>query len=326
MSYTGETAVDIKTENSSVDFSEMLAEALQKEIQEKSVTLASSSPDDLSLGSLGLSSGLGIEQILLSSASSGEIGETEIAVFMLYMMMQSMDKGSDSSMLMSLMATMLSQLQSGGKSSAGGISAFSTPAMSDTGSVEVPAESWLPASPALVSDGVSRSAETLRRVIDQFNVENSLRYTPYKNNGSDTYCNIFVWDVTSALSCEIPHWVDSSSGAPRAYPNVEGAYELDANGVCDWLGKYGASYGWREVSAQEAQAYANEGKPAVTAWKNTGGGAGHVQIVCPSESLGYDETKGAAVAQSGSRNSSYTYVSDVFSKQAQSNIRYYVHE
>jgi hypothetical protein len=190
---------------------------------------------------------------------------------------------------------------------------------------EMPANAWLPANPEITGDRSCRSPLLLRSIISQFNVESCVRYAPHKY-GNDTYCNIFVWDVTSALGAEIPHYVDAETGRPRRYPDIAGAMELDANATCDWLQCYGSEYGWREVSASEAQEYANRGCPAVTAWKNTTGGAGHVQIVCPSQNGAFNEARGVAIAQAGSRNFEYGYITSVYSGQNLHKVRYYVHE
>ena len=163
---------------------------------------------------------------------------------------------------------------------------------------------WVPLQPKIVNSGV-RSRENYDAVINQFDVENNERYRPYrrKNSGeitwSDTYCNIFLWDVTRAMGAEIPHWVDINTGEPREYPNVTNAKELDANGIATWLDTKGKEYGWREVTAEEAQARANEGKPTVGVWKNPNG-IGHVVVVRPAP----DNANSGEVylAQAGSKN------------------------
>ena len=188
----------------------------------------------------------------------------------------------------------------------------------------IPASAWLPTSPQITGDESDRSAKLLDDVIGQFHVESSERYRPHKN-GSDTYCNIFVWDVTSALGAEVPHYVDAKTGAPRTYPDVSGATELNANGVCTWLANQGSRYGWKAVSAQEAQNDANNGYPVVAAWKNTGGGAGHVQIVCPSKDGEYDSARGVSVAQAGARNYEYAYTSATLGGSRLPETKYYVH-
>lgn len=192
------------------------------------------------------------------------------------------------------------------------------------GGQAIPVSAWLPTSPNITGNESNRSAKLLSNVIEQFHVESSERYRPHKY-GSDTYCNVFVWDVTGALGAEVPHYVDAKTGAPRSYPNVSGAAELDANGVCTWLATHGSQYGWKAVSAQNAQNYANNGYPVVAAWKNSGGGAGHVQIVCPSKNGEYDSTRGVTVAQAGGKNYEYAYSSSTLGSSRIPETKYYVH-
>ncbi|MGE4484093.1 MAG: hypothetical protein AB7C97_03140 [Oscillospiraceae bacterium] len=198
------------------------------------------------------------------------------------------------------------------------------PMSDNAGGRAVPENAWVAASPEITGNASCRSADLLNKIIGQFDVESSVRYQPYKH-GSDTYCNIFVWDVTSALGAEIPHYIDAATGSPRNYPDVNGAAELGANGTYDWLAGYGKEYGWTEVSAEEAQNYANSGYPAVTAWKNTSGGAGHVQVVCPSKDGKYDTVRGVTVAQAGSNNYEYAHLSSTFSSSRLPQVKYYVH-
>lgn len=202
-------------------------------------------------------------------------------------------------------------------------SASTAEGLNYAGSEAVPYNAWVAVSPKIQSSEGNRSAKLLNEVIAQFQVETNGRYKQNKY-GNDTYCNIFVWDVSRALGAEIPHYVNSQTGEPRYYPNVQGAMELDANGVADWLSKNGAKYGWKEVSAKEAQAHANRGYPAVTAWKNAGG-IGHVQVVCPSKNGDFDTARGVTVAQAGRVNTQYSYISSTFSSGRLSGVKYYVH-
>ncbi|MBK7862136.1 MAG: hypothetical protein IPJ65_26680 [Archangiaceae bacterium] len=145
----------------------------------------------------------------------------------------------------------------------------------------------------------SRSADEYDSVIDQFGVESNPRYA--QRNGN-TYCNIFASDVTRAMGAEIPHWVDGA-GAPVGQGQ---GYELDANATNAWLNQHGAEYGWREVSAAEAQRLANEGHPAVASWNNPGG-IGHIGVVRPG-----DLANGPALAQAGAQNLNHSHVYDIF--------------
>lgn len=189
----------------------------------------------------------------------------------------------------------------------------------------IPYEAWKPVSPSLTSDTDNRSAINYRAVIDQFNVETNGRYTPYKMDKGDTYCNIFVWDVTRAMGAEIPHYVDSAGNAVE-YPNVKGSTEQTARAIDSWLRNYGEKNGWIKVTAEQAQAFANAGNPTVATWLNpTPGRSSHVQIVCPSKDGKYDPVRGVTVAQSGKTNTDYSYMSQVMNSSYIKDINYYVH-
>ncbi|MCG0238548.1 MAG: hypothetical protein L6E13_04675 [Firmicutes bacterium] len=172
-------------------------------------------------------------------------------------------------------------------------------------------ERWKPVKPEVVSLPGERSASEYNRVLDQFDVENNPRYKP----GTNTYCNIYVWDVTRAMGAEIPHWVDDN-GNPVPVGKGE---ELDANKKALWLEEHGPRFGWREVTAAEAQEMANRGHPVVAAWRNPRG-IGHVAPVVPGE---YDPEKGPTISQAGSKNFRRATVRDGFGRLEE--VRYYVH-
>lgn len=197
------------------------------------------------------------------------------------------------------------------------------PAAGWTGTDGIPAAAGRAVNPPLTNGEGQRSAAAYRAVIDQFDVENNPRYAVNKKGRGDTYCNIFVWDVTRAMGAEIPHYVDPDTLEPRYYPDIRGARELSANGVADWLERVGARYGWRRVSAEEAQALANRGHPVVTAHHNPGG-SGHVQVVCPSADGRYDPSRGVTVAQAGRRLMNYGYITQIFGRGL-SEVVYYAH-
>jgi len=187
----------------------------------------------------------------------------------------------------------------------------------------VPANAWETANPLVVNHMGERDPGTYREVISQFGVETSERYRVNKNGVGDTYCNIFSWDVTRAMGAEIPHYVNAATGEPAAQGDA-GATELDANATNDWLNTYGRQYGWVEVSAEQAQEYANAGKPAVTSWKNSGG-HGHMQVVSPSESGTYDAERGVAIAQAGRHLYNYNYITSVYGQGTLGQVQYFAH-
>ncbi|MHB8876517.1 MAG: peptidoglycan-binding protein [Myxococcaceae bacterium] len=159
---------------------------------------------------------------------------------------------------------------------------------------------WEPVNAPLRSDPSDRSAARYADVINQFGVGVNPRYARRDGN---TYCNIFVWDVTRAMGAEIPHWV-----AGR---------ELNANSVNAWLHQTGPAAGWRKVDARTAQDFANRGRPAVASWRNPSG-IGHVAMVRP----GTVTSAGPASAQAGGRNFNFGHIANGFgSRQPE----YWVH-
>jgi hypothetical protein len=159
-------------------------------------------------------------------------------------------------------------------------------------------------------------------VIDQFQVETNPRYAVNKKGHGDTYCNIFMWDVTSAMGAEIPHYVDAKTGAPRTYPDTKGASEMSANSIYNWLHEHGSNYGWFEVTPEQAQTLANQGRPVVTAFKKTG--HGHVQVVCPSKDGQYNAERGVTIAQAGRHLSSYKPITSVYNASLPK-VKYFAH-
>lgn len=159
---------------------------------------------------------------------------------------------------------------------------------------------WEPVNAPLRSNSSNRSATRYADVINQFAVGRNPRYAPRNGN---TYCNIFVWDVTRAMGAELPHWVNGR--------------ELDANSVNRWLHQSGGANGWRRVDARTAQAYANAGRPSVASWRNPAG-IGHIAMVRP----GQITSAGPAAAQAGARNFNNGHIANGFgSRQPE----YWVH-
>jgi hypothetical protein len=140
---------------------------------------------------------------------------------------------------------------------------------------------WIEVTPDLFVAPESRSADTYVAAMKQFEVETNPRYVRGHDgdpkNGQETYCNIFLWDCTKALRCEVPHWVDPATGVE--VPIGKGK-ELSANGVCDWFATHALKFGWMSCGKQQAQARATKGFPTVVLWKNTGG-IGHVGMILP---------------------------------------------
>lgn len=154
---------------------------------------------------------------------------------------------------------------------------------------------WAPIAPRLFSQKGARNPEVYRQVVAQFGVETNPRYIAghdnNPNNGLETYCNIFLWDVSVAMGCEIPHWIDPATLVGVAMGKGR---ETDANGVCDWLAVHSLLEGWMICGVMQARTRASAGYPTCVAWKNPGS-IGHVAVVMP----GMDYTH---ISQSGGSN------------------------
>jgi len=180
----------------------------------------------------------------------------------------------------------------------------------------------------------TRSPEAYSEVVESFNVENTTRYQKQvivikdnedgiENSQNEkktktltlTYCNIYAWDVTCAMSAEIPHYIDSA-GAPSDAKEAD--TELSASATYDWLDKHGATYGWVAVTEQEAVARANAGFPTVAVSKKDG--SGHIAIVVPQK----EEDTDVMISQAGKNNYNHQSLNYGFGKDKE--VLYYTHD
>lgn len=133
-------------------------------------------------------------------------------------------------------------------------------------------ERWKPVDAPVTNGPGERSAPWLRAVLAQFDVEGNPRYT---SEPGVTWCNIFAWDASRALGCEIPHWISDSG--------VEGGkQELNVNRTLSWLIHVGHEEGWLEVDAIAAAVRASDGYPTVAVWANPNPRQhGHIAFLLP---------------------------------------------
>jgi hypothetical protein len=141
-------------------------------------------------------------------------------------------------------------------------------------------EAYLPVVAPLTNAPGCRDAEVLADVLEQFDVTHAHRYERGHQGHGETYCNILVWDATSALECEIPHWFNPASGEKAP---VAGGSEMDKWGrehdMGGWLVKFGAAHGWRKVEPAEAAARSDAGYPVVVDYSPGPGREGHVAML-----------------------------------------------
>ncbi len=200
-----------------------------------------------------------------------------------------------------------------------GVSDSVYPTLPNVGGLDLPDNPGEPATYPISSNKSNRSASLYNSVVSQFDVENTYRY---QKRGGNTYCNIYVWDVTSAMGAEIPYYTDSNGNIIDT--STSGGTYMNANRMNDWLDSKGSEYGWVKVTAEQAQKYANMGYPSVASWKNPSGGHGHIQMVVPSKDGSYSESKGVTISQAGSKNIEYGYIDDVYKASALDDVEYYV--
>jgi hypothetical protein len=140
----------------------------------------------------------------------------------------------------------------------------------------------------LKNDSGERSREAYVSVAAQFDVLHAPRYQ--RTRDGLTWCNIFAWDVTSAMGAEIPHWVTQAGS--RAEPHEPGSRAILINEGVDLL-RSGIN-GWRKlVDQREATFLADGGHPAVVAWQAPiGPHHGHIAMWMP----------GGLISQAGREN------------------------
>jgi len=94
---------------------------------------------------------------------------------------------------------------------------------------------------------------------------------------------IFFQDVTAAMGAPLTHRANDMTRFLRSEAS--------------------RTYGWREVSAAEAQDFANQGFLTVAAWYNPQGHPGHVAIVRPEQDgFAFAEHHGPIIANAGGTN------------------------
>jgi cell wall-associated NlpC family hydrolase len=130
-------------------------------------------------------------------------------------------------------------------------------------------------------------ANKYRHVLKDLAVDKSPRY---KARDGKTYCNIFLWDYTRAMGCEIPHWTFKDGS--DATPGAQGALELNANRTVEWLDTHGANRGWVSADRKTSFDAASRGHVVVLGWHSGSSKPGHVAVLLPE----------GTIAQAGRRN------------------------
>jgi len=161
----------------------------------------------------------------------------------------------------------------------------------------LPKDAWWSCTAIITGGSTHRSPELLNRILDQFDLKH-LRYQP---SVEGTKCNIYVWDATRALACEVPQ--------RELVNNV--LTQLNANAMFNWLtGPRGREHRWNEVTEQVARARADAGFPVVVSQRNPSG-PGHMAMGRPAPKDSAEDGK-LWVAQAGGRNLPMARAADTF--------------
>lgn len=182
----------------------------------------------------------------------------------------------------------------------------------------------------------NRSKEAYIKVLESFDVakEGESRY-----RGNKTYCNFYIWDVTTAMGCEIPllykksedgTWVETDKNdfdekQPDKYSHNSATTQID------WLrGDEAKGKGWETINTndeteavKEILALANEGYPIVAG--NQKYGNSHVAMVAPQEYREGMTFADILIYQAGAENFENKELGSSFSEERIEKIEFFVH-
>ncbi|MBS1150722.1 MAG: Muramidase (flagellum-specific) [Myxococcaceae bacterium] len=105
-------------------------------------------------------------------------------------------------------------------------------------------DTWKAVNAPMTSKQGRRTAVLYQNVIEQFACGYNQRYQVDASGKSKTH--IFVWDVTRAMGCEVPHFV--------------GGRETTLGQMVDWLRFEGHTRGWKKANAAQAIEAADRGE------------------------------------------------------------------
>ena len=134
--------------------------------------------------------------------------------------------------------------------------------------------------------------ESIARLIDKLDVENSLRY---QKTVEDTYCNVYSYDYCYFSKVYLPTvwWKEESLEKVLNGEDVEAVFEqtvdrIYSSAIHDWFPKWGASFGWEKIDTVDEMQYkvnANGGIGIICAKRREKGLSGHIVPVVPETDL-----------------------------------------
>lgn len=134
-----------------------------------------------------------------------------------------------------------------------------------------------------------RAIGPLHDFVKWANVENPDHKRWYPSNGR-TFCNIYAHDYCHAAGVYLPRvwWMADAIQRQLRLEQTsavygQSVYEMDANGLYEWLVHWGPAFGWKRArSLEHLQGCANRGAVALISAANADWRApGHIAIVLP---------------------------------------------
>jgi hypothetical protein len=174
-----------------------------------------------------------------------------------------------------------------------------------------------PRAPRRTAASPRKRVEQAHAIVEYLDVERSARY---RAGSGQTYCNIYAYDYCYLAGVYLPRvwWTapalaDLAAGRPVAVRYDQTVREMNANGLHDWLGDFGHTFGWRRVGhADDLQDGANAGSVSVIcAQRRDLNRSGHICLVVPERPPDEARRSGDSVllplqSQAGTRNFCYS--------------------
>lgn len=144
---------------------------------------------------------------------------------------------------------------------------------------------WKNTPPWLPIDLPDPSKSSLHGIVAALDPENALRY---QRKGSQTFCNIFSWDVARAVGLDNAHWINQATNQ-EVLPGTKGAIETNANMQVRRLARLPQ---WRKVARADALGLAKDGHLVLLGWDSQSARPGHIAVLLPE----------GTIAQAGAEN------------------------
>ncbi|WP_264537474.1 hypothetical protein [Flavobacterium sp. N1736] len=168
---------------------------------------------------------------------------------------------------------------------------------------------------------VASKKESIARIIDKLDVENSIRY---QKTIEDTYCNVYSYDYCYFSKVYLPTvwWKPEFLEKVLQGQEIEAVFEqtvdrIYSSAIHDWFLEWGASFGWKRmftVDEIQNKVNANGGIGIICAKRKIKGLSGHIVPVIPendSNKAYRENEKVVYPLQSQAGKLNYNYFSEV---------------